>query len=193
MKNKIGMEVPAEIEKKARELGCHQGSKYVYKDGDYGKGFPIASIGGKKATPFRNMNNANDHKVHLGNGWVAFTSPSYSKGYIPDSISQNHNSPGKTAPGNEDQNKGAVQQIINVTIKDSIVQRSNLLNPCDIEGNCPGDFVVEDSLVQHAKAGTHLARESNLNKIFCPSCGAELMTGSKFCHLCGEKTEDKLQ
>lgn len=34
---------------------------------------------------------------------------------------------------------GNVQQVINVSIKDSIIQRSNLLSYCDINGNCSGD------------------------------------------------------
>lgn len=40
MKNKAGMEVPHDIERKAREMGCNQGVTYVYKDGKYGDGFP---------------------------------------------------------------------------------------------------------------------------------------------------------
>jgi tetratricopeptide (TPR) repeat protein len=50
----------------------------------------------------------------------------------------------------EDRIIGNVQQVINVSIKDSIVQRSNLLSYCDIDGNCSGDVVIEDSLVQRS-------------------------------------------
>ncbi len=39
--------------------------------------------------------------------------------------------------------------IINVTIKDSIIQRSNLLDLCSIDGTCPVNVLVEDSVVQH--------------------------------------------
>ena len=45
---------------------------------------------------------------------------------------------------------GNVQQVINVSIKDSIVQRSNLLSYCDVDGNCSSDVVIEDSLVQRS-------------------------------------------
>jgi formylglycine-generating enzyme required for sulfatase activity len=40
--------------------------------------------------------------------------------------------------------------IINVTIKDSIIQRSNLLDLCSIEGTCPVSVLVEDSVVRHS-------------------------------------------
>ncbi len=49
---------------------------------------------------------------------------------------------------------GNVQQVINVSIKDSIIQRSNLLSYCDINGNCSGDVVIEDSFVQRSDVGT---------------------------------------
>ncbi|HJH30080.1 MAG TPA: hypothetical protein C5S51_10410 [Methanosarcinaceae archaeon] len=48
---------------------------------------------------------------------------------------------------------GNVQQVINVSIKDSIIQRSNLLSYCDIDDNCSGDVVIEDSLVQRSDVG----------------------------------------
>lgn len=80
MKNEVGTDIPPEIERRAREKGCHQGIKYVYKDGNYGDKYPAASIGGQKATRFRNLNSANSHKVQIGKGWVAFESPSH-KGY----------------------------------------------------------------------------------------------------------------
>ena len=43
-----------------------------------------------------------------------------------------------------------VNQVINVSIKDSIIQRSNLLSYCDIDGKCTGDVVVEDSIVRRS-------------------------------------------
>jgi len=57
----------------------------------------------------------------------------------------------KSAVG--DRITGNVQQVINLSIIDSIVQRSNLLSYCDIDGNCSGDVVIEDSLVQRSDIG----------------------------------------
>ena len=53
----------------------------------------------------------------------------------------------------EDGGTGNVQQVINVSIRDSIIQRSNLLSFCDINGNCTGDVVIEDSIVQRSAIG----------------------------------------
>jgi hypothetical protein len=53
----------------------------------------------------------------------------------------------------EDKITGNAQQVFNVNIKDSIVQRSNLLSYCDIDGNCSGDVVIENSLVQRSAIG----------------------------------------
>jgi formylglycine-generating enzyme required for sulfatase activity len=44
--------------------------------------------------------------------------------------------------------------IINVTIKDSIVQRSNLLDLCDIDGTCDVNIVIEDSVVERTNIAT---------------------------------------
>ncbi len=41
-------------------------------------------------------------------------------------------------------------RVVNVHIKDSVVQRSNLLDMCDIEGNCGVNVVIEDSVVQRS-------------------------------------------
>lgn len=46
-----------------------------------------------------------------------------------------------------------------MSIKDSIVQRSNLLSYCDINGNCSGDVVIEDSLVTRSNMNNN--SESN--------------------------------
>ena len=70
--------IPLEIIKKAEALGCLN-TKYIYRDGDYGNKYPTASIGGKKCTPFRNLERAEMFKVDLGQGWVAFRSPSAQK------------------------------------------------------------------------------------------------------------------
>ncbi len=40
--------------------------------------------------------------------------------------------------------------VINVTIKDSVIQRSNLLDLCDMDGTCPINLIVEDSVIQHS-------------------------------------------
>jgi formylglycine-generating enzyme required for sulfatase activity len=88
MQNELDMEVPPDIAKKANQLKCHQNVKYVYKDGKYGNKLPAASIGGKKATRFGSIGRANEYKVHLGNGWVAFKSPSYSNFKVTEDLSK---------------------------------------------------------------------------------------------------------
>ncbi|AKB84849.1 formylglycine-generating enzyme family protein [Methanococcoides methylutens] len=76
MKNELGMEVPLSVCKKAKEMGCYQGVKYVYPDGNYGGELPASSIGGnEKSTHFEHIDIANANKVYLVDGWVAFTSP----------------------------------------------------------------------------------------------------------------------
>lgn len=45
-RNEVGIEVPAEVETAAQQLGCVGGVRYVYRDGQYGRGnMPVASIG----------------------------------------------------------------------------------------------------------------------------------------------------
>ena len=46
--------------------------------------------------------------------------------------------------------RGNVQKIFNVSIKDSVVQRTNLMNFCDAEGKCSGDVMIEDSVVMRS-------------------------------------------
>ncbi len=48
-------------------------------------------------------------------------------------------------------------------IKDSIIQRSNLLSFCDLDGTCVGDVVIEDSVVQRANIG--LGNEVQMSKM----------------------------
>ena len=48
---------------------------------------------------------------------------------------------------------GRVQPVFNVHIKDSVIQRSNLLSYCEIDGTCGGDVVIEDSVVQRSSVG----------------------------------------
>jgi archaellin len=45
---------------------------------------------------------------------------------------------------------GKAQPVFNIHIKDSIIQRSNLLSFCNMDGTCGGDVVIEDSVVQRA-------------------------------------------
>ncbi|MBN2384563.1 hypothetical protein JXQ70_16945 [bacterium] len=74
-KNECGVDVPDNVSAKARQLGCIQGSKYVYPDGQYDNRRPVASIGCRRASRFRS--DFIDYcKVELINGWVAFRSPS---------------------------------------------------------------------------------------------------------------------
>lgn len=40
--------------------------------------------------------------------------------------------------------------VINLTIKDSVIQRSSLLDHCDMDEICSSDIVVEKSMIQHA-------------------------------------------
>jgi formylglycine-generating enzyme required for sulfatase activity len=75
--NEFNEDIPEDVAKKALELGC-KNIKYVYKDGEYHGKYPAASIGGSKATRFRNTSSAEAHKINLGKGWVVFRSPSKS-------------------------------------------------------------------------------------------------------------------
>jgi hypothetical protein len=75
--NEFNETIPADVAKKALELGC-KSPKYVYKDGEYHGKYPAASIGGSKATRFGNASSAEAHKIDLGKGWVVFRSPSKS-------------------------------------------------------------------------------------------------------------------
>ena len=84
-----------------------------------------------------------------------------------------------------------VKQVLNVTIKDSIIQRSNLLSFCDINGNCTGDVVIEDSVVQRseiafdAQIKDSVMAQNNVCTNSCPACEMELPDGAKFCLECG--------
>ncbi|MDD5473092.1 MAG: SUMF1/EgtB/PvdO family nonheme iron enzyme [Candidatus Methanoperedens sp.] len=49
---------------------------------------------------------------------------------------------------------GKVQPVFNIHIKDSIIQRSNLLSFCNLDGTCGGDVVIEDSVVQRSSIGS---------------------------------------
>ena len=41
-------------------------------------------------------------------------------------------------------------RVVNLTIKDSVIQRSNLLDMCSIDGSCDVNVVIEDSVVQRS-------------------------------------------
>ncbi|MDW7731268.1 MAG: hypothetical protein SCH66_02435 [Methanolobus sp.] len=72
---------------------------------------------------------------------------------------------------------GNVSQIVNVTIKDSIIQRSNLLNSCDISGACTGDVVIDDSIILRTDMAAN----------YCSSCGSKLISTANFCAGCGAR------
>ncbi len=73
--NELGQEVPAEVAAIAAARGCNGGVKYVYKDGDYGRGWPRPSLpNGTNTKRFRGPN-CDLWKVPLAQGWVAFERP----------------------------------------------------------------------------------------------------------------------
>lgn len=75
--NEFNVVIPEDVAEKAHKLGC-KSPKYIYKNGEYGNKYPASSIGGSKATRFRNAANAEAHKIDLGQGFVVFRSPSRS-------------------------------------------------------------------------------------------------------------------
>jgi hypothetical protein len=44
--------------------------------------------------------------------------------------------------------------VTDVSIRDSIIQRSNLLSFYDINGNCTGNVVIEDGIVKRSAIGS---------------------------------------
>ena len=89
--------------------------------------------------------------------------------------------------------KNNVNQVINVSIKDSFIQRSNLLSYCDIDGKCTGDVIVEDSIVQRSDIGLNAEvndsyiQKTDVGGSSCPVCGGAVPDGAKFCNECGGK------
>jgi hypothetical protein len=75
MKDECGDEIPEEIVAKAKAIGCIKDAWYVYRDGRYGKKRPAVSLGCQKAARFRS-DDFQEYKVLLGDGYVAFRSPS---------------------------------------------------------------------------------------------------------------------
>lgn len=51
---------------------------------------------------------------------------------------------------NEIRAKEKVYQVFNLSIKDSVIQRSNFLSSCDLQGICEGDIVIGDSIIQRS-------------------------------------------
>ncbi len=49
--------------------------------------------------------------------------------------------------------RGPLQTIFNINIKDSVIQRSNLLDSCNTEGKCSGNVTIEGSVVTGSKIG----------------------------------------
>jgi len=45
---------------------------------------------------------------------------------------------------------GNVQKIYNISIRDSVLQRTNLLSSCDADGKCSGGVTIEDSVVMRS-------------------------------------------
>jgi len=76
--NEFGTVIPETVILNARKLGIKT-SSYLYEEGKYGAGYPAASIGGAQSSRFRSVNYV-DFKVDLGDGFVAFRSPSSVKG-----------------------------------------------------------------------------------------------------------------
>ena len=82
-KNELYQAFPDNVAQAAAQLGCLGGVNFVYQEGQYGPtGRPRASIGCSQATRFRSTN-YEKFKVSLGQGWVAFCSPSHSSGVLP--------------------------------------------------------------------------------------------------------------
>lgn len=56
-------------------------------------------------------------------------------------------------------------KVVNVTIKDSVVQRSNLLDMCDMDGICDVNIVIEDSVIQRTNvAAVNLQEKQGIEK-----------------------------
>jgi hypothetical protein len=72
-KNCLGIEVPEKVLQRAAQHNCVGGSLWLYPDGNYGKS-PHASINCSQARAFRRKN-VERFKLSLGDGWVAFISP----------------------------------------------------------------------------------------------------------------------
>jgi len=105
MKNELGEIVPEHIIRKGKEIGCMKCPQYIYKQGNI-EGFPAACIGGKKATRFKSLESANANKVHLGDDWVAFKSPSHAGVVVNGNKNTHHTSNDSAITGSFDGTDG---------------------------------------------------------------------------------------
>jgi len=93
-------------------------------------------------------------------------------------------------------------QVVNVSMKDVIIQRSpNLLNFCDMNGVCRDEnIIVEDSVIQRSRIGrvgegaASVTIEGSVVQRTeigfarkCPNCGKEVQGDEKFCTGCGAR------
>lgn len=79
-------------------------------------------------------------------------------------------------------------KIVNVYVKDSVVQHTNLLDMCDVNGNCDVNVVIEDSIVQRSNLvsanNSNYKEEVNENcNPNCP-CWGKNITHPRRCPIC---------
>jgi predicted RNA-binding Zn-ribbon protein involved in translation (DUF1610 family) len=71
--------------------------------------------------------------------------------------------------------RGNVQKIFNISIKDSVLTRTNLLNNCDMDGKCSGDVTIADSVV----TGSNILSpdHEDTEQVAIPKARVEVRTG----------------
>jgi len=82
--NELGQKVPRHVADEASKYDILKCPKYVYKDGNYGREPPVASIGCRKPKRFGSVENAEELKVKLLDGWVSFRSPNAGNNQISE-------------------------------------------------------------------------------------------------------------
>ena len=105
---------------------------------------------------------------------------------------------GRDLKNNLEARTGGSGKIINLSIKDSVIQRSNLLDHCDMSGECSSDIVVESRnkenfYRQGAEIKPRERDKSEINEDFktgnrkreCPVC-MNLIDSSNRSLLCGK-------
>jgi len=60
--------------------------------------------------------------------------------------------------------KRKVQPVHNYHIRDYVIQRSDLLGLCDPDGNCSGDLVIENCLVQKSNIDSQISRKREMGE-----------------------------